>query len=182
MLFGEAGLCLLEDLRSDVLRPYRRLEIKAIEGENEHLDARMEEIKQLAGSGISEELSVNYVMMKYFKERNERILRSYKFHRSAALFDSFFSKKKTVGMLSHEEEEHAEKYSNMLREYLEPFKHIDFTVQAPPVQFFVQVITLRDCGVVMDEGDLIELKKDRIYFMKKNAIVHLIDSGFVRII
>lgn len=182
MIFGEAGSCLLEDLKSSALKPYRHAEVKAIQGENGHLDTKMEEIRRLAGDGISEELSVNYVMMKYFKERNERILRSYKFHRSLSLFDGFFSAKKTPDMLSCEEEEYMERCYDILGEYLEPFAHFDFTMSTPPIQFFVQIITLEDCGVVMDEGDLIELKKDRIYFIKRSSVSHLIGNGLVRII
>ncbi|ADM12415.1 uncharacterized protein Eint_100890 [Encephalitozoon intestinalis ATCC 50506] len=182
MIFGEAGTWLLEDLKSSVLKPYRHAEIKAIQGENGDLDKKMEEIRRAAGSGISEELSVNYVMMKHFKERNERIVRSYKFHRILGLFDCFFGRKETSGILSPEEEECAEEYYATLKEYLEPFADMDFTTETPPTQFFVQVITLEDCGVVMDEGDLIELKKDRIYFIKKSSIAHLISDGLVRII
>ncbi|AFM99189.1 hypothetical protein EHEL_100960 [Encephalitozoon hellem ATCC 50504] len=182
MIFGEAGSYLLEDLKSSFLKPYRHAEVKALQGENGYLDSKMEEVRRLAGEGISEELSVNYVMIKYFKERNERILRSYKLHRSLCLFEDFFSSKKTSGTLSSEEEEYMERYHGILREYLEPFRHIDFAMEMPPIQFFVQIVTLEDCGIVMDEGNLIELKKDRIYFIKKSIVSHLIGSGLVRII
>lgn len=182
MLFGDAGTCLLEDLKSSTARPYRHAEVRAVLAEGQHLDTKMDEIRQQAGTGMSEELSVNYVLMKYFKERNERILRSYRFHRSVMLFDEFFSREGVAGMLSQDEEDYADRLHALLDKYLEPFSILDFTVSTPPIQFFVQVVTLEDCGVVMDEGDLIELKKNRVYFIKKSTIAHLINNGFVRVI
>lgn len=182
MGLGEAGLCLLEDIRTKSLKPYRYAEVKTLRSENEYLDEGMEGIRQEALNGLSEELSVRYVMLKHFKERNERILRNYSFHRSRVFLDAFFLKENISHLLSQEEEEYLEKHSKILAEYMEPFGVLDFSATKPPIEFFVQIVTLENCGVVMDEGDLVELKKDRIYFVRKATIIHLINSGLISII
>lgn len=182
MIFGEAGQFLLEDVRSGAAKPHRHAEIKTLRSENAYLDAKMEEIKREASGEISEELSMNYVMLKHFKERNERVMRCYMFHRMKLMFDAFFSKECIGHLLSADEEECAERYGGALDEYLEPFHMLDFSANEPPLQLFVQVLTLEDCGVVMDEEGLVELKKDRIYFVRKSLVMHLISSGLASVI
>lgn len=182
MAFGEGGLRILEDIRSEVFETYRYSEVKDLKNENEYLDAKMNEIRVEVTDDVSEELSVNYIMLKYFRERNQRILRSYHFHRLNLLLDLFFSKESVEHLLSAEEEEYFGTYDGMLKEYLRPFSAFDFITRSPPTQFFIQILTLEDCGLVMDEGTLVELKKDRIYFIKRSTVTHLINAGFVRII
>ncbi|KAH9411416.1 hypothetical protein HK407_05g09340 [Ordospora pajunii] len=182
MQFGEAGLRLLEDARSNMLKPYRHREIRMLCDENTRLCEMMDELKRKAGNEVSEELSVNYIMLKYTKERNERILRAYWFHRSMHLFHCFFSGECNAGLLSSDELEYTSKYNSILREYLLDFSVLDFTESMPPIDFFVSVITLEDCGVVMDADDVLELRKDRIYFIRKGTVAHLIKNGFVRIV
>lgn len=182
MMFGEAGLSLLEDAKADSLRAHAQAEIKTLESENARLEARMEEIKERVADEISEELSVNYIMLKYFRERNKRILRCYSFHRVQLLFDAFFSKMHVGHLLSCDEEDLARRYHAVLRDYLDSFPMLDFSAREPPIQFFVQIVTLEDCGLVMDGESLVELRKNRIYFIKRSAVMHLINEGLVQIV
>jgi GINS complex subunit 1 len=182
MALEESGSILIDDIRSRKLKPYRHNEVRGMASESASLDAAMEEIRLEASSEISEELSVNYIMLKHHKDRNDRIVRAYHFHRLSFIHSSFLHKSSMAHLLSAEEEEYMREYGSAIGEYMGSFDVLDFGVTEPPIHFFVQVVTLGDCGVIMDEESFMELKKDRIYFVRKSAISHLISSGLVRII
>ena len=51
---------------------------------------------------------------------------------------------------------------------------------APPLDLYVQILTFEDCGMIWNGNNFIELQKDKIYFLKKSLISHLIVRGLVK--
>jgi GINS complex subunit 1 len=121
-------------------------------------------------------------MLKHFRDRNDRRVRAYHFHRLGFIHLNSLRRGNISHLLSPEEQECMKEYNSLISEYTAGFGMLDFSVAEPPIYFFVQVVTLDDCGVIMDEGGFMELKKDRIYSVRKSAISHLIGSGLIKII
>lgn len=182
MAFGDPGTTILEDCKSKTIKPYRHTEVKQLINENLFLENQMEEIKLMAENEISEEMSINYILLKSYQNRNTRIMKAYSFKRLGFIYKSILSKEQINDFLSSEEEDILKKYNESLKSYFNNFNSLDFSNDEPPLNFFVQIITLSDCGVIIDEGSFIELKKDRIYFVRKSAITHLINNNLVKVI
>lgn len=108
---------------------------------------------------------------KKYEERNTRILKNYKKYR----FDN-----KLVE--TNEEKEQMSKYTLAWNEYASNFPFLDFTVTGPPLNLFVRVIVVKNCGVVMIDDEFVQLEEGRILFVKKKCISHLIEAGSLRII
>ncbi|KAF7675944.1 DNA replication complex GINS protein PSF1 [Astathelohania contejeani] len=181
MNFGQAGLNLLNACKN--LRSYDHKNVSKLLEENRILETKMKALKDTIDEfNITEEISTNYFLLKRFEDRNKRILRAYLFWRSLRIQESYFTKNNIRYFLSNDEKTHYAKYQILVGEYLNNFKYLDFFSNDPPLELFVHVLTLEDCGVILDENVFIELKKGRLYFVKKKSILHLLNRNMIQLV
>ncbi|TBU00004.1 hypothetical protein CWI38_0504p0020 [Hamiltosporidium tvaerminnensis] len=183
MKFGKSGIELLNDCKMKVLTPINKISLQKIESENNLLEEKMKEVREKAERNeVSEKLSTDYFLLKKFKERNERIRIAYQFSRCIKIQNNYFKKDKIQHLLSDEENKHSFQSKQIFDEYFSEFGILDFIDEDPPLNNFVQILTLDNCGVVLDGNDFLEMKKNKLYFVKKKNIKHLIDQGLVKMI
>jgi hypothetical protein len=182
-MFGESGTILLEDSKSKVLKPYNSENVRILEREAALLNIEMSKIKETAKeTGINEELSLNYLVLKKYEERNERMKKAYLFNRALKMQKAYFNKQKIEHLISNEEKGHFYEYKAFLDKYFSEYPYLDFFEDSPPLDLFVHVYTLQDCGVVLDGTEFIEMKKNRLYFLRKRVVRHLILNDYVKVI
>lgn len=181
MKFGEVAKKLLNALMSEDFCGNHEYLIKEIESENQIIKKRMEDVREKIGeSEVDEEISLNYMLLKNFFSRNLRIIRTYNFTMITKIQDDVLKRKPTFSF---------EKYlrlfnifQKLIEDRFSEFRFIEVSEEEPPLDLYVQILTLDDCGVIMDGEELIELKKDKIYFLKKSIINHLINLNVIKII
>lgn len=183
MLSEDSGRELLDEMKYGALRTYNAEGVDRVNREIHFVQNRMDELKLRAErSQVTQELSINFALLKAYKERSQRILRAYVFSRLAKIADNYFNKEEIKNQLSVAELEFDRDCVNIHEEILESYKHLDIFSREPPLDFYVQVMTLEDCGVIMSGDGFIDLKKDRLYFLRKADIAHLITSNSVKIL
>jgi len=183
MLSEDLGRELLEEMKQKSLRPFNMRQVGRLEAEIEYVDAKLEALKrEAAHSEVSESLSVNFAALKAYRDRDVRILRAYKFFRMRKIQDNYFDKHDIKRLLSTDEQCFENAYGDVLDGYLEDYRHLDFRSRDPPLNFYVQIMTLENCGLIMSGSDFIDLKKGRLYFLKMRDIAHLIDKKLVKIV
>lgn len=182
MKFGEAGTKMVDEMIRSKDWNFDETLIERVTEENLTLDQNMEDIKLLAENNeIDEALSINYMVLKNFKERNLRIMRAYKFKYILKIQSSCFSPN-TEDIKSSRYVEIAKKIRHLVDGRNEEFDFLVFSKSDPPLNMYVRILTLRDCGVVMDGDSFIELKKNRIYYLKTQNVEHLIHSKGVKLL
>lgn len=170
-------------MRQDTLCPFNTAQVSQIGAEIEYLDTKIEALKREAeNTDVGEELSINFAMLKAYKERNMRILRAYLFHRMSKIQENYFDKNDIKGLLSANEINFECEYNRILEEYISDYRHLDLKNREPPLSLYVQVIPLEDCGLVMSGDDFIDLKKGRLYFLRKADIAHLVKQRLVKLL
>lgn len=183
MLSENTGSDLLDEMKCKELKRFNSSGVNAVEKEIEHVQTKIDEIKVMAESQvITEEISLNFALLKAYKERLERILRAYKMFRLLKVQENYFLKDPISDLLCSYEQEFVKEFSDASDDYLKRFKHLSLGDRNPPLDFYVQIASLQDCGTVMCGDDFIDLKKNRIYFLKKSDIVHLLKKKLVKII
>lgn len=184
MFFEDTGSALIDEIKEKELKKYNSKHIFALKSEIKSVDNKIEEIKHLASTmdDVTEELSVNFALLKAYKDRLLRISAAYHYYRFIKIQDSYFYKENTKQNLSLDEIELLNEFSNLADGYLKSYKHLNLSDRNPPLDFYVQILTLEDCGAVMSGNDFVDLKKDRIYFLKKSDISHLLKKSMVKII
>lgn len=183
MLQEDTGKGLLDEMRQKTLQAYNTSQVSRVAVEIDYIDARIEDLKREAESNtVSEALSVNFAILKACRERHVRILRAYHFHRMRLICENYFEKNSIKGLLSAAETEMERDSVEMLGEYLEKYRHLDLKNREPPLDFYVQIVTIENCGLVMNGDNFIDLKKGRLYFLKKADVAHLISKKLVRLI
>ena len=90
------GSALLDEMKQKHLTRYNSKDICDLKNELEFLEDKIESIKTFASSidDITVELSVNFAMLKAYKDRLLRISIAYHFDRFCKIQDSFFKKEK----------------------------------------------------------------------------------------
>lgn len=180
MRFGESVSKLIKVLRTGKSSDYCESLVKVIEHENEIVNSRMRYIREKIGEeDVTEEVSLNYMILKNFLNRNIRILRYYRFSKMIGLQDRLFKK---VEAHTPQENQIYLRLKKALEARYAEFSFLDVYENEPPLDLYVQVITLEDCGVVMDGDEFIELKKNRLYFLRKKSVEHLINMKMVEIV
>lgn len=173
MRLGESGSKLLKIIQASKFSRRDEELLTEMEKENKIIQKKMEWIRENTGEDeVNEEISLNYMLLKNFLNRNMRILRNYKFWRIQMVQSSLFQGKELCKSLQHLQLCKDVKNAMELR-YLE-FPFLDFVEGEPPLDLYVQILTLDDCGVVMDGDEFLELKKDKVYFLRRKAVDHLI--------
>ena len=174
---------ILDEMQSGTLKPYNSAAVNALKMELDFVQQKIEEIKREAEqNSITEELSINFAIHKAYRDRNERILRAYAFFRSKIITWNYFAKSDIKGCLSAAEVEFKNDVHEALDTYLAPYSDLNFFNNEPPLDFYVQVVTLEDCGLVLCGDDFIDLRKDRLYFLRKSDISHLISANLAKIL
>lgn len=183
MLSEGTGRELLEEMRQKTLCPYNTAQISQISAEIEYADAKIEALKREAEhSDVSEALSINFAMLRAYRERNLRILRAYTLHRLSMIRDNYFDKRDIKELLSADEIAFEREYGEILEEYIADYRHLDLKNREPPLSLYVQIVPLEDCGLVMSGDDFIDLRRGRLYFLRKADIAHLIKQRLVRLL
>ncbi|EJW03205.1 hypothetical protein EDEG_02420 [Edhazardia aedis USNM 41457] len=200
MSLGEAGKKLLNDLKSSDILPYNFNTVNALQIENELLRREMEDLKLHAeGNEITTELSINYIVLRNLILRNERIFHGYLFHRYVNIGNSILNneckylnshqsnhkkeaKNNFLRNLCDDEKTYLNIYQNAYKKYKSEFWFIDFDTTEPPLELFICIFTNEDCGVIMCGNDMVELKKHKLYHLRKKYIQHLIESRKIKII
>lgn len=178
MKFGESATKLLKKTTHNALQHIPSKTLRTISEEIAFLQNSMSSIKDSVKDGeINEEISLNYMILKNYYERNLRILRAYKFHKVQAYFNLVFK-----GENFDSDDIKFKEITHFINKRKSEFTFLDFIKKEPPLSVYVLVLTIEDCGMVMDEDGFIELKKKRFYYVKKKMIEHLIIMKKIKII
>lgn len=173
MRLGESGSKLLRIIQIAQFSKSDEELVAEMEEENRIIQNKMVWIRENTGEDdVNEEISLNYMLLKNFLNRNMRILRNYKFWRIQTVQSSVLQGKEPYGYLQYLQLCKDVKSAMELR--YQEFPFIEFVEGKPPLDLYVQILTLDDCGVVMDGDEFLELKKNRVYFLRRKAVDHLI--------
>lgn len=183
MLSEATGKDLLDEIKHDEFKRFNTTEVQRVQQEITLVQAKIEDIKRIAElEEITDELSMNFALLKSYKDRLERILRAYKFFRLLKIQENHFQQRSIVESICSYEQEFLDEFIVLSDSYLKDFTHLSLNDRHPPLNFFVQILALEDCGAIMCGDDFIDLKKDRIYFLKKSDVIHLLKRKLVKII
>ncbi|EOB12181.1 hypothetical protein NBO_508g0032 [Nosema bombycis CQ1] len=147
--------------------------VSEIQNRIENINQEMTRIKEsIQGDDIPTTISINYILLTFYKNRCKRILRAYHFQRLLNLKNFF--------ILNEKEKKLHKSIKEIENEYLSCF---DLNYEGKvPLLSFIKIMTLKDCGLVYDGDELVDLKKGRIYFIKRKAIEHLLEGGYLKIV
>lgn len=183
MIAESAGKDLLDEMKHIELKQYKFEQVYLLERELASIESKIENLKQIAENlEVTEQLSINFSMLKSYKERINRIIRSYKFNRLLKIQDNYFIKNNIKEYMNQDESTFQMSFNRITDELFTEYKHLLLEDRKPPLNFYVQIMTLEDCGIVLSGNEFVELKKGRIYFMKKSDISHLLKKEMVKII
>lgn len=170
---GECGSKLLRIIQTAQFSRSDEELVAEMARENKMIQEKMEWIREnTSEDDVNEEISLNYMLLKNFLNRNMRILRNYKFWRIQTVQSSVFQGKELSEGLRHLQL--GKDIRNAMEQRYMEFPFLDFVEGRPPLDLYVQILTLDDCGVVMDGDEFLELKKNRVYFLRRRAVDHLI--------
>lgn len=185
-MFSEStGRDLLDEMKFKELKPYNIQNINKIRSEVMEIDVRIEGLKNIVAlndNEVTKEISANYSMLKSYKERLLRIEKAYSFSRHIKIQKNYFTKNNIKKYLNSSEMEFEKAYNSISSNYFEKYKHLSLSDRSPPLDYYVQILTFEDCGLIVSGEDLIELKKNKIYFLKKSDIIHLLGKNKIKII
>lgn len=185
-MFSEnTGKDLLDEMKLKEIKLYNVQDINKIKSEILEIDVKIESLKNIVAlndNEVTKELSANYSMLKSYKDRLIRIEKSYHFFRFLKIQKNYFLKKDIKKFLNLNETEFEKEFSLLCNDYFEKYKHLSLADRTPPLDFYVQILTLEDCGLIISGDEFIELKKNKIYFLKKSDIIHLLDKNKIKII
>lgn len=183
MFSEETGRDLLDEIKHKEFKRFNSDEVAALKHEIEETKTKIDALKRIAEEGeVTMELSINFALLKAYKERNERILRAYRLFRFQKIEEHHFNKDLSLDLMIPDELVFLDEFKEISARYLDSFRHLSLNDRAPPLDFFVQILTLEDCGAVLCGDDFVELKKDRIYFLKKSDVIHLLKKNLVKIV
>lgn len=175
LIFDEtSGIILLEEISSKTLKKYNYEIVNKIETQIKEVQGLIKDIIEEIKMNKTEELMLNFAFLKFYRERCTRILKAYSFNR-ILLID------KISDLLSKEEIEIYQTISEAENSYLANFE-LNYSVKEPPIDLFIHVLCLEDCGIVFDNDECIELKKSRIYYIRKKSVEHLLKNNSLKII
>ena len=160
------------------LTKYNTSVVNALVDEINYLTAHTEELneKAISKNEITKEIESNFVLLQSYKERNERLHKIYHFDRLLKIEEKILSNENiNKEMLSIDENEFVKEFKDALSDLFNPI--LDFNNQSLPISFYVHVVALKDCGVILTGEEFVDIKKNRIYFIKRNDINHLIEDG-----
>ncbi|KAI5180035.1 hypothetical protein NEOKW01_0364 [Nematocida sp. AWRm80] len=125
---------------------------------------------ELQNNSTSKELSIGYLLQKREIERIERIQRIIKRERIREI--------ETNRIKS----EYLAKYQKIENKYKEYYCTLNFNNREVPVEHYVHVQVIEECGLIEMDNDLIETQKNSLYYLRKKDIQHLIYQGKMKVV
>ncbi|KAF9761312.1 hypothetical protein NGRA_2731 [Nosema granulosis] len=163
---------LLDEICSTTFYTYNEEAVNKIQEHCKFIDSEINNIKESVGDGdIPEDVSINYIMLTFYKTRCIRILRTYHLKRILQYQDLKFN--------TQREKNTIRKIQKLEEDYLNRF-NLNYAGSVPLLSY-VKIVTEKDCGIVYDGEEMIELKKGRIYFVRRKTIEHLLKGGYIKI-
>lgn len=128
---------------------------------------------------ISVEESLHFLFLKNQIDRNTRILKTYKYKRCKKIEQAVI-KKIQLENANEEDKNYKGEFEDIYNTYLSDLgMRLDCEI---PLDFFVTVVPLKECGCILINNEVVELEIDKMYFVKRKSIKHLIESGRMKII
>ncbi|RVD90721.1 hypothetical protein TUBRATIS_28480 [Tubulinosema ratisbonensis] len=181
MKLGEPATKLLKELTKQNLSTNKKDLILQIEEENTFLTSKLIELQTTTEEeNLNKEISYNFLLINNQLKRNLRIIKAYKFNLIKQIIDLIY--KNEIKDLSLENKNIFNKIKSYFETRIGEFSFLDYAFNEPPLRLYIQIYTKRDCGVVFDGDNLIELKENRFYYVKKCLVEHLIGLDYVEII
>ena len=153
-------------------------EINYLDDEISKLNNQVKDVNE-----ITNEISVNYALLQKYKDLDERLYHIYHFNRIIKIQQLILDKKHINNeILTIDEIKFCHKFKELYDEYCIDLECVDFKNTDLPLDFYVQIIALDDCGTILSGDEFIDIIKNRIYFIKKSDICHLIEKKLVKIL
>ncbi|KAF7701468.1 hypothetical protein CDIK_0825 [Cucumispora dikerogammari] len=179
----DAGTHLLRDLNT--FKHFNFTQYNLLSTQTDLLVKQIKEIESKPNSELTFSISILYVILSKKVDRNNRILRNYVYHRNKYIIESVLSSKYIKRMYLSEKELHTRKeFLDMLNIYKEKLEisTIRLCSEEPPFSLFVDIAINEDAGIVIEKGEVIELKKGMCFHIKKELVRHLLSSGKITVI
>lgn len=177
------GKNLLIDLKT--IKSFDTKNYKNLIEENKILQRKLKSIEDLEERDLTESKSIDYVLITKQVSRNKRILDAYVYHRRMKIIENVFDSKRheLAGFLNEDEEMFEKKFLKLISKVKKDYDFdLNLFSQEAPNELFVQIFCKEDCGIVINEGEIIELKANSVFFLKKESIRHLINTDKIKII
>lgn len=171
---------LIKEASKKELTPFNNKLITLLDQTNAKLSAEISEIRNTNPSSLTQKLSIKYMFLKSLFERNMKIKDFYQKSRHKKIRDKVLSKNLDKTFLTKDEREYAENYADELSNFFSFYEIFDYSVAKPPIDYFVQIFAVDDC--VFFDDDIVELKKGRMYFLKRKLVEKLIENGVVKVL
>lgn len=183
MLDESTGRDLLDEMKTENLKPFNVHGMNRVQLELKELDTRISELKEEAENNeVTTALSINFAVNKAYKERLVRIEQAYIYSRFRKIQSDYFEKKNIKKALTIPETEFQSQFSTICDKYFEIYSHLNLHDRTPPLDLYVQILTMQDCGMILSDNEMVELKGNRIYYLKKRDVMHLINQNKARVI
>ncbi|OQS54577.1 hypothetical protein EHP00_82 [Ecytonucleospora hepatopenaei] len=161
------------EIKNKKLVRYNNAVISNLLEETEYLENQISQISlQINEEETSNKVSVNYALLLKYKERNERLLKTYIYNRIMKIEQLVLNKQEILRETLSLDEIMFEKNFEKLVEksYMKFFKTIS---RSPPLDFYTKIMAKEDCGVILTNNEFIDIVKGRMYFIKKSDVKHL---------
>lgn len=173
MQINDPGYELIQDIRTLGKKSFNIVSFRKLNDITQSLRQKMQKIRKLAETEtITTEMSINFMLLKKYEEMNERIRKTYIRHR-------FLNRHLCINFTENENNFYRE-YDFIFEEYKNEFQF--FNECSVPLEFFVRVMAVKECGVVKIKDQIIEIEVDRVYFLRRKYIEHLIENGCMRVV
>lgn len=173
MHIDDPGYELIQDIRTTAKKPFNSQAFNKLSKETLSFQHKMQAIKTIAeNEEITTEMSINFMLLKKYEERNERIRKTYIRHR--------FLNREMCCNFTEKECSFYKEYDSMYEEYTSEFGF--YNECSVPLKLFVRVMAVKECGVVKISDQILELEIDKVYFLRRKYVEHLISNGCLKIV
>lgn len=154
-------------------------DLARLQAEIEAKKAHLEDLRREVEEGAALDASVAYLLTKRSLERSERVMRIHKREKFKQAEGAWHRGAHGMGK---DEAEYFAGYSSMMDEYAGGFPSLDFKNRQVPIEYYVHVHALGFCGVLEIGDKFIEVKENSLYFVRKKDVLHLLESGRMRLV
>ena len=181
------GKSLIQDCRIKDLKEFNNTDFCELNNLIKELEDELVLLKNILENENTEdeERGINYVLMRDQLQRSIRIKRTYLFDRQSKIIDNILNGYDiSDNLLSEDEKKFISDFKSNLSEYYEDYESLDinFYIEEPVLDLYIEVYCKEDCGYVMDGEEFIELKKNMIYYLKKSSVRHLISQNLIKVL
>lgn len=169
-----SGKILLEEISNKTLKKFNYKNVNKVKSQIDRAQFLIRDIIEKIKKNKTDDLMLNFAFLKFYRERCTRILKAYFFNR-LLMIDTISD------LLSNDEVEIYETIKDAENRYYKIF-NFDFNKREPPIDLFIHILCLEECGVVYDKDECIELRKNRIYYIRKKSVEHLLKENSIKII